>query len=55
MTPGVLAKTLLDSYRLWTVAIDSANVHGARITPMVYASTQELDTFVRALKKLAGS
>ena len=55
MTPGVLAKTLLDSYRVWTVAIDSANVHGARITPMVYTSTKELDTFVHALKQLAGS
>ena len=29
-------------------------VHGARITPHVYITTAELDTFVRALKEIAG-
>ena len=53
MPPAALAKTLLQKYRVWTVAIDTANVHGARITPHVYISTAELDTFVRALKELA--
>ena len=48
--PAALAKTLLDKYRVWTVAIDTANVHGVRITPQVFTTTAELDTFVRALK-----
>ena len=53
MTPGDLAKVLLDRYRIWTVAIDGAAVHGVRVTPQVYTSTAELDTFVRALRELA--
>jgi selenocysteine lyase/cysteine desulfurase len=53
IAPGVLAKTLLDKYKVWTVAIDTANVHGVRITPQVFISTAELDTFVSALKSIA--
>lgn len=53
IAPGTLAKTLLERYKVWTVAIDGAGVHGVRVTPMVYTSTAELDTFVRALKELA--
>ena len=55
MTPKDLAKTLLDKYRIWTVAIDTANVHGARITPHLYTTTAELDVFVHALKELAAA
>jgi selenocysteine lyase/cysteine desulfurase len=51
--PATLAKTLLDKYKVWTVAIDTANVHGVRITPQVFITTAELDTFVRALKEIA--
>lgn len=50
--PGDLAKTLLDKYKIWTVAIDGAGVHGCRITPNVYTTTDELDTFVAALKSI---
>jgi selenocysteine lyase/cysteine desulfurase len=53
LAPSVLATTLLSKYGVWTVAIDTANVHGVRITPHVYTSTTELDTFVRALRALA--
>jgi selenocysteine lyase/cysteine desulfurase len=38
---------------VFTVAIDGAGVHGVRVTPQVYTSTVELDSFVRALKELA--
>lgn len=51
--PAALAKTLLDTHRVWTVAIDTANVHGVRVTPSVYTSTAELDVFVNALKQIA--
>ncbi len=52
MKPAALAETLLKKYRIWTVAIDGAGVHGCRITPNVYTSLKELDTFVAALKSL---
>jgi len=51
--PGDLAKRLLDEHKVFTVAIDGANVHGCRITPNVYTTTEELDRFVHALKTLA--
>ena len=55
MAPSDLAKTLLERYRIWTVAIDRENVRGARITPHLYTMTSELDTLVRALKELASA
>lgn len=51
--PADLAKLLMDKYKIWTVAIDSANVHGVRITPHVYTTTSELDMFVKALEEIA--
>lgn len=53
MTPADLAKRLMDEFKIFTVAIDTANVHGCRITPNVYTTVEELDAFVAALKKLA--
>ncbi len=53
MKPGALAETLLKKYKIYTVAIDGANVHGCRITPNVYTTTEELDTFVKAILELA--
>jgi selenocysteine lyase/cysteine desulfurase len=53
MKPGDLAKTLMDRYKVFTVAIDGANVHGVRVTPQLFTTPQELDVFVRALKELA--
>jgi selenocysteine lyase/cysteine desulfurase len=52
IAPGDLAKVLLEKYKVFTVAIDGAGVHGVRVTPQVYTSTDELDTFVAALKEL---
>jgi len=53
IAPGDLMKILFDKYHVWTVAIDGAGVHGVRVTPQVYTTTAELDTFVKALKELA--
>ena len=53
MTPADLAKRLMEEHKIFTVAIDTANVHGCRITPNVYTTLEELDAFVAALKKLA--
>ena len=54
MKPAEMAKKLLEDYKVFTVAIDYANVQGCRITPNVFTTTQELDTFVAALKEMAG-
>ena len=55
MKPAELADRLMKEYRIWTVAIDGAGVHGCRITPNIYTSTKELDTFVGAMKEMARS
>jgi selenocysteine lyase/cysteine desulfurase len=51
--PATLAKRLLEEHRIYTVAIDNANVQGCRITPNLYTTTAELDALIVALKKLA--
>ena len=53
--PAELSRILLENFKIWTVAIDYANVHGVRITPHLYTTTAELDQLVAALKKLAGA
>ena len=53
MKPADLAKALMDEFKIFTVAIDYANVQGCRITPNVYTTTDELDYFIDAMKTLA--
>ncbi|MBT8283022.1 MAG: aminotransferase class V-fold PLP-dependent enzyme [Muriicola sp.] len=53
MKPSELAQTLLDEFKIFTVAIDQNNVQGCRITPNVYTTTDELDEFVKAMNILA--
>src|SRR5689334_2583308 len=53
MKPADLATTLFDRYKVWTVAIDTANVHGVRVTPQLFTTPKELDVLVRALSELA--
>ncbi len=55
VAPADLAKTLLDKYRIWTNAVDSAaaGVHGVRVTPHVFILPKELDTLVRAISEIA--
>ena len=55
MKPATLAKRLYDEFKIFTVAIDYANVQGCRITPNVFTNIQELDTFITAMKSLASS
>ncbi|NNK69070.1 MAG: aminotransferase, partial [Flavobacteriaceae bacterium] len=52
--PGEMAKQLLEKHKIFTVAIDNANVKGCRITPNVFTLTSELDVFIAALKEMAG-
>ena len=37
---AISAKVLLEKYKVFTVAIDGAGVHGVRVTPQVYTSTR---------------
>lgn len=53
--PRDLAKRLLEEYKIWTVAINRPGVRGCRITPNVYTTPKELDTFVAAIKALSGN
>jgi selenocysteine lyase/cysteine desulfurase len=55
MKPALLAETLMKKYKIFTVAIDYANVQGCRITPNLYTTTGELDQFVKALKEMGAS
>ncbi len=52
MKPSELATVLFEKYKIYTVAIDVANVQGCRITPNVYTTPAELDIFIEALKDL---
>lgn len=55
MEPSELSKRLMAEHKIWTVAIKRVNVEGVRVTPNVYTTTDELDTFVKALKLLSGN
>jgi selenocysteine lyase/cysteine desulfurase len=55
MKPALLAETLMKKYKVFTVAIDYANVQGCRITPNLYTTLGELDQFVMALKEMGAS
>lgn len=55
MKPAQMADTLMMKYKIFTVAIDYANVQGCRITPNVYTTTGELDLFVKALKEMGAA
>lgn len=55
MSPAELAKRLYEEYQIFTVAIDYANVKGCRISPNVFTTTKELDSFIDAMKYLASA
>ncbi|MFL2629108.1 MAG: aminotransferase class V-fold PLP-dependent enzyme [Flavobacteriaceae bacterium] len=49
LAPEKLAKILMEKYKIFTVAIDYANVKGCRISPNVFTNTFELDKFVDSM------
>jgi len=55
ISPADLANRLMTEHKVFTVAIDYANVHGCRITPNVYTTTKELDHFILALKTMSNN
>ncbi len=55
MKPADLADTLMKKYKIYTVAIDGAGVHGCRISPNIYTTPEELDVLVKALTELGSA
>lgn len=53
IAPAELQRRLFDDFKLWTVAIDGAGVHGVRITPHLYTTVPELDRLVHAIRTIA--
>ncbi len=53
ISPKIMAEQLLKRFKIFTVAIDYANVKGCRITPNIYNSIDEIEIFIDAIKKLA--
>ena len=53
MTPSKMEDLLFKKYKIFTVAIDYANVKGCRISPNIFTTTKELDSFVEAVKELS--
>lgn len=55
MKPALFEDELLKKYKIYTVAIDKANVQGCRVTPNIYTTPKELDQLVKALNELSGN
>ena len=55
MKPELLAQRLFKDFKIFTVAIDYANVQGCRITPNVFTTIAELDYFIKAIKTLSNA
>jgi selenocysteine lyase/cysteine desulfurase len=55
MNPADMAKTLIEKYKIFTVAIDGVGVKGCRISPNIYTTEKELDVFVAALREMSGN
>ena len=50
MSPSKMEDLLFKKYKIFTVAIDYANVKGCRISPNIFTTTKELDSLLRQLK-----
>lgn len=52
-TPVQLSNALYDSYKIFTVGIETPAVNGVRVTPHLYTTQQHLDALISAVKELA--
>jgi len=55
MTPQELDKQLFDKYKVHVVGITWENISCVRVTPHVYTTLQDLDTFAGAIEEIAKS
>ena len=55
MSLSQMSNILFEKYKIFTVAIDYANVKGCRISPNIFTTTNELDEFISAVKEMANT
>jgi selenocysteine lyase/cysteine desulfurase len=53
--PETIASKLFSDHQIHTVSIKWENISGVRVTPHVYTTTKDLDRFVEAVLKIAGT
>jgi selenocysteine lyase/cysteine desulfurase len=53
MAPGAVASALFDRYKIHTVGIVWENISCVRVTPHVYTTIADLDTFIGAMEEIA--
>jgi selenocysteine lyase/cysteine desulfurase len=53
MAPAKLAALLMETYGIYTVAIDRGTVRGVRVTPQIYTAIAELDALIHALTDIS--
>ena len=54
-TPQEVSSFLFKKFKIHTVAINWENIHGVRITPNVYTTTNDLDRLINGIKALLSS
>lgn len=54
MPATVVSNRLYDEHRIFTVAIETDEVKGVRVTPHLFTTTEHLDRFVQAVQVIAG-
>ena len=52
IAPGVIERYLWERHRIAAVAIVHAEFQGVRVTPNIYTTVREIDTFAAAIEKL---
>jgi len=55
LEPKDIQAKLMNNYRIYTISIDWENIHGIRVTPNTYITTEDLDRFVKAVHEIATS
>jgi selenocysteine lyase/cysteine desulfurase len=55
MDVGDISSKLMSEYGIHTVSIKWENVNAVRVTPHVYTTTKDLDRFIEAVGRIAGS
>ena len=55
MEPADIQTKLLNDHRIYTISIDWENIHGIRVSPNTYITTEDLDRFTGAVHEIASS
>jgi len=50
--PADIQKDLFNKHKIYTITIKWENINGIRVTPNLYTTTRNLDTFVNAVKSI---